>query len=167
MMMKALEAGGLEVVRSPEREEWALRFQYGDNYQVNRDGLYEPVVPRPTCPKAFDWPRRFDGKAMKVVAPFQHRLAVHDYRAIFMVRDPQEASDSYNAAFNPWPPMDPGLAQAMSLNALDQLRNRKDVRCIHVFDYNEVLEEGFHVPWPIDLEKANSIIDKERKRFAS
>lgn len=178
MMMRALEAGGIEVARDKEKEEaFQKRIEEsglpGDK-NLNPNGYYE--LPdswwdNPT------YPRKFDGKAVKVLSPWIYlpRLAVHNYRVIIMQRDPQEIALSMATAnggalveSDHW-----RLSNYAShiQEGVNHCQNRKDVISVAVVDYEKTIKSPVEVfrslrdqGWPLDVEKAAATIDPKLYR---
>jgi len=165
MMMSCLEAGGMSVVKSERREEFG-KVHSDDQYAVNANGLYEPD---PAEFKESGWPRQHDGKAIKVVVPWLPHLAVHDYRVVFMRRDPEEIRQSYEAAFGMKLNADE-IQQRCDL-AVERLNNRRDVELIEL-QYAEVIAEPLstfesllYAGWPIGPVEAALAVDPSLYRF--
>lgn len=95
MMCECLEAGGMSVVKSESRDRFGAAHS-DERYAVNPNGLYEP---NPGDMQTDGWPRMHDGKAIKVVFPLISSLAVHAYKVVAMLREPEEIRQSYEAAF--------------------------------------------------------------------
>lgn len=163
-MMRAAEAGGLSVVKNSSRDKLAQSRVVG-TYHVNPDdALYEPQTEDMRDP---DWPRQHDGKALKVVMPWLHHLAVHEYRVCFLRRGTEEIRQSYEAAFGQRL-IAAQLEQAI-IEAIKQLRNRRDVRSLSVVWYRDLIADPMpylrELDWPIDAEKAAATFRPELCRF--
>jgi hypothetical protein len=173
MLMEALEAGGMSVVKSEARDEFNSAHSDG-YYKPNPGSLYEAPLDEMRAP---GWPRQHDGRVVKVVVPLLHHLAVHHYCVVMMKRDPEEIRQSYEAAFGER--IQPGRVERCVEQAEEQLRNRKDVRDISVIWYRDVLANPMKalsmMPgplywpgsqyWPFDVEKAAAAIKPGRCRF--
>ena len=163
MMMQALEAGGLEVAKSEERDMFN-ELHSGGRYKPNPVGLYELSTREKNNA---DFPRMYDGKALKCIALFLSKLAVHEYKVIFMRRDAEEIRQSYEAAFGQ--KIDNKTIEKRVEESLKTLHNRKDVLEIHEIWYDDILENPkkflTSLNWPIDVERASKVIDKGLKRF--
>lgn len=157
MMMQALEAGGMPVLRSERRDR--LNESHADEqYRPNPISLYEPDPREMTL----GWPRQHDGLAIKVVVPFLPRLSVHEYKVCFMRRDPEEIRQSYEGAFGQR--LDLERIERATSEALLTLRNRRDVELTELW-YPDVIEHGLDLDWPCDMEKANAVINPDLYRF--
>lgn len=161
MMMAALEAGGLPVAKSAARE----RHNRPDGtYRPNRDGLYELPTVEQWEP---GWPRQHDGKAVKCLVRWLRHLCVHDYRVVFMRRDPEEIRQSYRAAFGEETTVE--RIEAEITEARAALANRRDVRDVQELWYGDVLERPeaalLSLDWPIDVQDAASVVEPRLYRF--
>lgn len=157
LMMRALERAGMDVVKWQGREEWQHRFKMGE-FLANRDGLYEP--PPPSTPQ---WPKQFDGKVVKVVTDLQRYLAVHEYRVIFMMRNPAAVALSYKTAFPSFREKPESLIRDIQKESRKQLENRKDVIDVQTVYYEHIMHYGFpRLDWPVELD--DSIIDDGQYR---
>lgn len=167
MMMRALEAGGLEAAFAPERDEMNERF--GDeDYQPNPGGFYE-LNRREYREHGF--PRKYEGKLIKCLWGGLPRFVVGAYQIVFMLRDPEEIRQSFESFFNqPAPPMLTTYDEQMQ-DAIDLLRNRRDTT-VCVLQYRDVIadpvsafEQLLGSGWPIDVEQAAAVVDPELCRF--
>jgi hypothetical protein len=166
MLMQALEAGGMAVVKDAQRDQ--LNAAHSDvQYQPNPVSLYEPTVAHMRHP---GFPRMYDGQVVKIVVPFLPMLAVHDYRVVFLRRDAEEIRQSYEGAFGA------KLTTAQIDRAVEEglktLRNRKDVRDVFELDYAETVAHPgetcyalTQIGWPIDVLAAMAVVDPARYRF--
>jgi len=167
MMMRALEAGGLDAVKNPTREK--MNDQYGDkDYKPNPGGFYE--LQRREYMQ-FGFPRMYEGKLIKCLHGGLWRMVVGDYKIVFMMRDTEEIRQSYEAFFgNKLPPTFEKYEEIMQ-DSIDMLKNRLDTQ-IDVFQYREVIKDPMkhfntlkNQGWPIDTDKAISVIDPSLLRF--
>lgn len=163
MFMQALEAGGMTVVRSESRDR--MNAAHSDElYRPNPESLYEPDVREMREP---GWPRQHDGKALKVVAPFLPRLAVHGYRVVFMRRDPEEIRQSYEGAFGVRLRVE--RIEQTVFEGLRTLRNRRDVHDLVGLNFADVIDDPVSafasLNWPIDAQAAVSVVDPSLYRF--
>lgn len=165
-MMQALEAGGLETIKSERRDKFNEKHS-DELYKPNPEGLYEPTM---KDMRAIGFPRWHDGKALKLVLIWLNSLAVHEYRVVFMRRNLEECRQSYEAAFGGKLSVDT-IGQRVD-EAILTLRNRKDVKSLTLLSYRDVIREPFETfqalvsdGWPIDPNKATQIIDPELCRF--
>lgn len=176
MMMKALQAGGLDALYDGEQDEGLARG--ADDYYALQHGesVYEPARHRF---QEWNWPLAYDGKLMKCLYGGLSQLAVNDsgYRYVFMLRDPEEIRQSDEARMlkkrtkAPAWLNDKEYYDRMFL-AIDGLNNRMDTKSLAVFRYRELLEDplaAFHElavqGWPIDAEKAAAVVDPTMCRF--
>jgi hypothetical protein len=165
MMCECLEAGGMSVVKSEARDRFGAA--HGDeHYAVNPNGLYEP---NPRDMQSPGWPRQHDGKALKVVFPWLNALAVHQYKAVAMLRDAEEIRQSFEGAFGKSIPLE-RIRQA-SKEGLEKLNNRRDVQLICLC-YSEVVSDPLGAfgllgsqGWPIEPAKAAAVVKPELYRF--
>ena len=163
MMMHALDVGGLGAFKRESRD--VMKNKHADkHYDPNRGGLYEL---EPKDYKSFGFPKQFEGKLIKALNHGIPRMAVmeHGIKVVFMMRNPEEIRQSYDAFF------------AKQLTGIDKyernmqdilarIRNRKDVLSLDIFQYRDVVRKPLkhfielsHHRWPIDAWKAAQIID--------
>ena len=166
MMMQSLEAGGMEVVKSVQRDEFGQKYS-DKEYKVNPKGLYELQVQEM---RRRGFPLMYNGKVLKVLDDSVRLLSVAQYKVVFMRRHPEEIRQSYEAAFEVNIPVE--IIKRKIRESIKQLENRRDVIDLQVFEYREVaLEPHIHFGilkncgWPIDVEMAVSTI-KPGVRFA-
>jgi len=175
MMMKALEAGGMEAVYNPIREN-LNKFHGDEYYQPNGGGFYE--LQRHEY-RHRDFPLMYEGKLIKMLFKGLTRLRVlpTGYRVVFMQRDPEEILQSYDAFFQ----VQGGIPEQvhavindyypMMNDNLARLRNRKDTEVVTLW-YRAVVENPIGAfeylwdsGWPIDPQKAAAIVDPTLYRF--
>jgi len=168
MMMRALEAGGLDAAYHQSREE--MRLRYADaHYDPNVGGLYE-LAPRQY--RQPDFARGYEGRLIKALNMAVPRMAVMPggIRVVLMRRDCEEVRQSYLAFFGRYLEVD-DLDKRME--GLEQrILNRRDVLSLHVLWYRDVigspglsfaaLERG---DWPIDVERAAGVVDPALCRY--
>ena len=159
LMMQALEAGGLPVVRNEARDQ-ITRFHGGFAYEANPAGLYE-VSPEEMEQPGF--PRQHDGRAVKVVVAALGHLAVHDYRVVCMHREARQVVDSAWRAFRI--KVTAATVRAWVDEGVKTLDNRRDVRDVQHVAYENVLADPALVlkrlDWPIDAEAAAKVVKPE------
>ena len=166
-MMEALEAGGLPVVKSDERRRLNERFGAMTDYRPNPIDLYEPAA---SDFHERHFPCRFDGMAIKVVAPLITHLAVHRYRALVMLRSPAEIQVSYLRAFKRHLALE--WIEDIQQDAYTVLLNRRDVVDIRECPYEDLVNDptrifqGLHTAgWPIDPVRAALAIRHDERRI--
>lgn len=167
MMMRALVAGGLAPIYNKARDR--MNRQYGDkHYQPNKDGFYE--LSRQEY-RQFGFPRMYQGKLLKCMYGGLWQMVVGDYKVVFMMRDPEEIRQSFEAFFSrPLPPMFKRYKEVMG-DTIEMLKNRKDTQ-VDIFEYREVISDPLrHFKllkahgWPIDIIRAAKIVDPKKIRF--
>lgn len=167
MMMKALEAGGLEPVYNKNRDKMNERF--GDEYyEPNEGGFYELEV---RDYREFDFPKKFEGKLIKCLWGGLMKMIVGKYKIAFMMRDPEEIRQSYEGFFNQSPPSSFKNYKEQMKNSIEMMRNRKDVE-ITVLNYRDVIENPEKefmklkdADWEIDVNKSISTVNSNLFRF--
>ena len=169
MMMRALEAGGLEACYQQSRDVMKDRFA-DEHYDPNVGGLYE--LERQDY-RAWGFPRPYAGKLVKALNMGVPRMAVmpDGIRVVFMRRDPEEIRQSYLAFFDKRLQGVPHLDRNMQ-DVIQRIENRKDVLSLDVFWYREVVErplEHFAAlrdrGWPIDPRSSAATVDPALCRF--
>lgn len=167
MMMSCLEAGGLQVVKSPDRDR--LNDNHSDEfYRPNPVSLYEPDQREIG---KWDWPRKHDGCVLKVVCPWIRQLAVHDYRVIWMDRDSEEIRQSYEGAFGGKLTIE--NIETAQKEGLSHFTNRKDVKQIIRVPYAEMIADPdkwlFRIETTIgrllDRASAAAVVNQDLYRF--
>lgn len=169
MMMRALEAGGLEAVYSVRRDE-EMNARWGDADYKPNDSYYEL--------DGQDYLRgdlgtRHDSKLVKCLWGGILRLPPGDYRVAFMRRPVAEIRISLLAFFG----SDYAVSQFFDFDkamkgVVEILRDRKSFRSVAEIQYHDALADPLKVfrsladdGWPIDPEKAAAIPQKSRARF--
>lgn len=129
MMMKALEAGGMEACYRASREEMRLHFA-DQHYDPNVGGLYELERNDYLAP---DFPHGYEGKLVKVLrmGVAQMNVSPSGVRVLFMRRDPEEIRQSYMAFFGRTD-MTTDNIEAMVTRSLAMARNRRDTDVMEV-----------------------------------
>ena len=169
MMMKALEAGGLEASYRQSREEMRKRFA-DKHYDPNIGGLYE-LLREDYAKKNF--PQDYDGKLIKGLNSCVPRMEVMEdgIRVVFMLRDPEEIRQSFTGFFGTQLPDHKTYTERM-LKIIRHIKNRRDVISMHVFKYREVVDNPkkfFNIlkdaGWEIDVDKCAEVVDPKLCRF--
>lgn len=166
-MMKALHIGGLPAVKSRQRDNVGRQLSRA-NYEPNPNGeLWEPNLEDVT---ELGFPRQYDGYVIKVLATWLPCLAVHEYRAVFMLRNPNEVYDSFKTMLENSKYTAEFIAREQREGMLT-LKNRRDVLCTSVFQTEQLLSDPLWVfqtlqrdGWPIDPIAASRIVEPRRKR---
>ena len=170
MMMKALEAGGLEAAFNPVREE--MNAVYGDeHYKPNPGGFYE-LQRKEYSQEGF--PRMYDGKLLKCLWGAVKRIidqADINYKIIFMLRNPEEIRQSFEAFFD-GPAEERLKAYRQIMNqTLSIIRGADNAKVLPIV-YKRVIRNPIEMfekikdfGVPIDVNKAASIVDPKLYRF--
>jgi hypothetical protein len=164
MMMRCLQAGGMELVYNPSRDE--MNDRHGDeHYKINDDGFYELTRAEYMDPA---FPNNCDGKAVKCLWGGMYRLKAGKKKTILFMRRPiEEIAASYEAAFGaPHPRAIPELADELdTIQAI--LKQRRDVK-LHVVQYHDVLKNPLEVfeslGLPINPDAAAAIVNPSKYR---
>lgn len=166
MMMHALEAGGFETLKNSKRDT-VINNQCGDSeYQPNPNGFYEDAEKwsDPSFPKGNE------GKLVKVLSDRAVFMPVGNYKVVFMLRDPEEIRQSYEAAFNK---KAPGIGNyyKMTERVTALLKNRKDTNLV-TLNYRDVVDNPRQMfeklqaqGWEFNIDKAVDTIDTGLCRF--
>jgi hypothetical protein len=165
MMMRALEAGGLEAVYNPDRDK--MNDQFGDeHYKINDEGFYELSRNEYLNPQ---FPDNYDGKLVKCLwgGMLHLRGSGTIKNIVFMRRPIEEIADSYEAAFgHRHPAAIPELSEKLD-RIQGILEQRMDVR-LKVLNYHEVIRDPLtafeSLGWPIDAFKAASVVKPQLYR---
>lgn len=168
MMMKALEAGGMQVAYRASREE--MRLHYADShYDPNVGGLYE--LERADYLKP-DFPCGYEGKVVKVLRMGVAQMGVvpSGIRVLFMRRDTEEIRQSYMAFFGR-ADVTTDQIDAVVSRSLTLAKNRRDTLVMEVpfrgvvespaAWFGRICDFGFG----IDVAKAAAIVDENLLRY--
>lgn len=170
MMMKALEAGGLEAKYQQSRNKMKDRFA-DDHYDPNIGGLYELEVKDYRSP---DFPIGYEGKLIKALGTGvpSMRVMKSGIRVIFMRRNAEEIRQSYQAFFNRNISINEEDFQHKMDILIESISNRKDVLSCDVLWFRDVVrspEKYFRLlkksGWPINVSRCVKIIDSKYIRF--
>jgi len=147
-----------------------MNTSYGDEYyQPNPGGFYELAYPDY---KKERFPLWCKGKVIKVLRGGLPDLTEHKYKAVFMLRHPEEIRQSYEAFFETGPDQYilRGYLKHMA-QSIEYLNSRDDIE-FEVFHYRSVVEDPeYHFNyladkgWPIDPQKASAIVNPDLYRF--
>jgi len=166
-MMQCLAAGGLSPAYSEKRENMNKRF--GDNsYLPNKGGFYEIAIKEYSEP---EFPIKYEGKLIKVMSFGMNNLSVHEYKIVFLKRDPEEIRQSYEGFFGK--PLDGPVIdnyEGHCIEVENRMLNRKDVLSFDVIDYRDLIDHtGRELRklsnWPIDTDLAAEQVDPNQYRF--
>lgn len=166
MMMRALEAGGLEAVYSKRRDE-EMNARWGDADYKPNDSYYELDA---DDYQRGDLEQRYAGKLVKCLWGGAMRLPPGEYRVVFMRRPAAEIRTSLLAFFGSdyAAQQFPDLDRTME-NVVAVLKDRRSFKSVDVLWYRDVLErprECFaSLGWPIDPDAAAAIPSLEKARF--
>jgi hypothetical protein len=169
MMMRALEAGGLDAAYQQSRDKMKARFA-DEHYDPNVGGLFE--LERKDY-RAWQFPRAYAGRLIKALNYGVPRMAVMPggIRVVFMRRDQEEIRQSYEAFFGKQLQNLEHLERNM-VDIQERIRNRKDVKSLHVFWYRKVVKHPWRhfallrlFGWPINPWRAAATIDSKYCRF--
>lgn len=169
MMMRALEAGGMEACYRASRDEMKARFA-DEQYDPNIGGLYE--LERRDYQRQ-DFPRGYEGKLIKCLqmGPGRMRVMPSGIKVVFMRRDPEEQRQSYDAFFGQNAFTVEEIERRVR-DSLEAIYNRRDTACMELW-YANVVEQ----PWEhlarvatffgvnLDLDAAAAVVDRQYYRF--
>ncbi len=165
MMMHALSNSGLKVARSIELEKTASKMGLKAG---NPNGYFELSTTLQADPF---FPAKYQGSLIKVQFPQLGGLIPGNYRVVFMLRNPVEiiksvesfGNGSLKAIRQLW--QTPDEYRALMARYIEAARMRRDM-VVYPLWYSEVLSdphEAFQklvdIGFPIDIEKAVSVID--------
>lgn len=169
MMMKALEAGGMEACYRQSRDEMKNRFA-DEHYDPNIGGLYE--LERKDYLKP-DFPRGYEGKLIKALqlGPGRMKVMPGGIKVVFMRRDAEEQRQSYDAFFGQDAYTAKGIEERVK-DSLDAIYNRRDTTCLELW-YANVIEHPREsmervqtfFGADLDIDAAVSVVDPQYYRF--
>lgn len=169
MMMQALKAGGLEAVWDKEHEGELDKWKTKE-YDPNPHGYYELSV---DIYNDREFPKQYEGKLVKILSGHVPKIAVGNYKIVFMLRDPKEIEISLIKMMRQVPAIDIKRYDEEMERAINAIKNRRDCE-LTVFHYKDVVKEPFpyfnrlvHRGWPIDPWAAAAKVDPKlyRNRF--
>lgn len=169
MMMRALEAGGMEACYRVSRD--VMKNRYADeHYDPNLGGLYELERKDYAAP---DFPAGYEGKLIKALRMGVAHMNVMPggIKCLFMLRDPEEQRQSYMAFFGGQAPTVEVISQQVERARLGAY-NRRDTEVLELA-YRDVIEvpyqsfERVKAFFGVDLDvaKAAAIVDPELYRY--
>jgi hypothetical protein len=170
MMMRALEAGGMDAAYSAERDA-RMNAHFGEpDYRPN-DKYYELEW---SDYRRGDLGERYAGRLIKCLYGGMLRMPPTDCRVVFMRRPANEIRSSLIAFFgDAHAAKDPDLDRMLELT-LAVLRDRKSFRSVHDFWYADVVANPYAAfaqlakdGWPINARKAAKIPNAAQVRFAN
>jgi hypothetical protein len=168
MMMKALEAGGMNAAYRQSREVMRKRFA-DEEYDPNIGGLFE--LERKDYQEP-DFPAKYDGQLIKCLNMGVPRMNVmpQGIRVVFMRREFEEVRQSYMAFFGH--NLEVKDFEDRMRRIAQQIVNRKDVASYHEFWFRKVVEQPFdhfeilaRAGWPIDPVKCVAVVDPQYCRY--
>jgi hypothetical protein len=169
MMMEALSAGGLSVAFDPKRDEFVAECA-DELYKPNPHGLFEIDHNEYVNP---GFPLKYAGNLIKVFYGGLRNLARHQYKVVFMLRDPEEIRQSFEAMYYKVAERRFNINNYESemSSAIAYLKSRDDVDVIPL-RYEQVVNSPKATfgqlktnGWPIDIDKASKIVDPNLYRF--
>ena len=170
MMMRAIEAGGLEAVYSKARDA-EMNARWGEDGYVPNESYYELGVEDYCSP---NFPAKYDGKLIKCLIGGLLRIPPTACRVVVMRRPAKEIGDSLYAAFDWVPPqVETGHFDSMVDRMVDVLRDRRSFVSVDEVAYREVVADPLTVfqrlaqAWPIDPVKAAAIPSRNETRIAA
>lgn len=166
MMMRCLEAGGLTPVFDKESD--LLNESAPSDYIPNPNGFYQF-----TNKITEDFAKLHDGKLIKCPIRDLIKLPLHDYKMVFMYRNPAEIRSSMKRwqSFESW-----GKDEVLTyfygeyLTALfDELNKRRDME-ITVLNYSDVVSNPIQefkklASWGVDIPAMVAMVQPELYRI--
>lgn len=166
MMMRCLDAGGMQIVYTRKQ----INYVAFHGYYPTPGGIFETGVSEFRRP---DFIQRYDGKAAKATIYNLMDLPRHEYRLIFMLRNPESIRRSMlrYAPTAQFPNEDlTWLYEKATDTILTALEKRGDYQVITtryediinnpVIEFERIRSFGF----PIDVDKATGIVDARLQR---
>lgn len=164
MLMQGLDAGGLAVYYSRSRDAFN-EANTDSTRRPNPKSLYEPSMGELSEP---GFPRKHDGRAVKLLLMWLSSMSVHNYRVVVMKRDPEDIMKSYERNFHEywdgvtrrkWITEYPARIE----EAVRWFNNRKDVRSVVTLDFDEMINDPLSAfsklyGWPIDAVKSACVV---------
>lgn len=168
MMMACLEAGGMEIVWSEEREREAQR-RFGDDLYRGNDRYLELTVQDFLAP---GFPLSYEGRVVKCLRQALLQIPAGGYRIVYMRRDGEETRQSAQALFNKALPAEwAQTVERETARVVGIMGQRRDVSLIEI-PYRAVLADPLpwferlrEAGWPIDAEKSAAIVDPSKCRY--
>lgn len=167
MMMKALEAGGLEAKYDPNRSN--LNKRHGDEFYTPNIGGYYELNRKDYL--TYGFPRGYEGKLIKVMGRGVWSMVAGNYKIVYMQRDYEEIRQSYEAFFNQPLPISKDNLSQLILDTMELMKIRSDIEVLSI-DYRWAVNSPVAVfkmlkgwGWPINVDKAVNIVDPKQYRF--
>lgn len=169
MMMRAMEAGGMQAVYSKARDtEMNARWGEADGSYVPNDSYYELAAEDYRGP---EFPGQYEGKLIKCLIGGALRLPVGECRVVVMRRPAREIALSLRAFFGSVPAQveREGFDEQMA-RSIEILRDRRSFLTVDEVWYGDVIANPAAVlgklNWPIDIDKAARIPSRKQARFS-
>lgn len=172
MMMKALEAGGMDAAYSVQRDERMNRRWGEPDYKPNES--YCELDPEDYRDPNF--PAAYEGKLIKCLAGGLLKLRpISQYRIVFMRRDAKEIQQSLVAFFGKQTDIAcSSNFQEMLSSIVEISKDRKSILSIDQIDYKHVVDNPLEVfqklsmrGWPIDPDKSAIVPKRRHRRFVA
>lgn len=170
--MRCLEAGGIDVVVDKDVDEELNSWFGSDGYAPNPNGFYQAPADLFEDENIVE---KLQGKVVKVYLENVKQLPVASYKVIFMRRAKEEILASMDKMSNGkhWGDEQTNVENGTAFVSLEKYRlsKRKDIEILNV-DYSKVVsnpQEAFtkikDFGFPIDVEKASSMVEPSLHRF--
>ncbi|MEH6630146.1 MAG: hypothetical protein V7776_04945 [Halopseudomonas aestusnigri] len=158
MMMKCLEAGGLEALYSDETESLQGMRYRGGGYEPNVGGFYEGFGGEIG-----------HGQVVKRLKRSPLLLNEKVYSVLIMRRESEEIRQSAQAIFNKDLPRGYGVQANKTMDEVEsKLKTRSNI-ILFSLNYRDVvgnpIDAFTRLNWPIDIESAANVVDKTQCRY--
>lgn len=173
MMMHALIKGGIPAIYDVGKGDARLMLLNAMGYDANHDGLFE--LQKPNLLKRF--PDDLDTELVKI-ADFQWELlsgqAENGIRVVYMLREKESTMMSLAAFTGAEDLSEYEERWNHQQDYIKQIMSRKDILSINIFHFEDVVADPVphfnklkRAGWPIDVNRAVSVVKPELHHFRS
>lgn len=167
MMMKCLEASGMEACYSTKKDAVLNQKYERDDYKPNPEGFYELGRKDFNDP---DFVKAFSGKLIKVLHWRLDKLPKAKYKVVFIKRDPKEIEVSYLKMFQRRPPFVLQKYDELVVETVKKLEE-KNIE-VDLIDFKDVIKNPESVfsylqnnNWPLkSIKKAMEAVNRKLYR---
>jgi hypothetical protein len=166
MMMRCLDAGGMEIAYTIEQTNYVALH----GYEPTPGGIFETAASEFKRP---DFVQAYDGKVVKCPLPTLLELPRHEYKLIFMLRKPKSIRRSMlrHAPTALFPQEDMTWFYEQIFTAIIAELNKRGDFDVWNIQYEDViddpylqLEYPYRRGWPIDYQSAARVVDASLQR---
>ncbi len=167
MMMQAIEASGIPVLRSTERDKGFQRYE-DKYYRLNPKGLYELTTRQQI--RHLRTPETWEGSCIKALLQTIPFIASGNWHVVLMTRDFEEIRQSFIAALSGTPSIKSEDEYRHEIAYVQGILNQRIDVTLTTLHYREDVLADPHAAlsslgWPIDVDAAAAVVDSQLCRF--